>query len=81
MACSLLTIMKVGLDENTNLRREPKGCCLPIRKAGINSGPRDRESKDLGTRGDLELFYILHNSYTSILILHIALQVKVTSLK
>ena len=28
VACSLLTIMKFGLDENT--RREPKGCCLPV---------------------------------------------------
>ena len=26
--CSLLTIMKFGLDEST--RREPKGCCLPV---------------------------------------------------
>ena len=28
VACSLLTIMKFGLDEST--RREPKGCCLPV---------------------------------------------------
>jgi len=29
VAWSLLTIMKFGLDEST--RREPKGCCLPVR--------------------------------------------------
>ena len=29
VACSLLTIMKFGLDEST--RRGPKGCCLPVR--------------------------------------------------
>ena len=28
VACSLLTIMKFGLDEST--RREPKGYCLPV---------------------------------------------------
>ena len=28
VACSLLTILKFGLDEST--RREPKGCCLPV---------------------------------------------------
>jgi len=28
VACSLLTIMKFGLDESTI--REPKGCCLPV---------------------------------------------------
>ena len=28
VACSLLTIMKFGLDEST--RREPKGCCVPV---------------------------------------------------
>ena len=28
VACSLLTIMKFGLDEST--RKEPKGCCLPV---------------------------------------------------
>ena len=28
VACSLLTIMKFGLDEST--RRERKGCCLPV---------------------------------------------------
>ena len=26
--CSLLTIIKFGLDESP--RREPKGCCLPV---------------------------------------------------
>ena len=28
VACSLLTIMKFGLDKST--RREPKDCCLPV---------------------------------------------------
>ena len=28
VACSLLTVMKFGLDEST--RREPKGYCLPV---------------------------------------------------